>query len=153
MRKITDIIIHESDTPTNRVVTVADIDSWHLKRGFKRLTPFRRKFNPTLQAFGYHFLIGVDGAVSTGRAEDEVGAHCIPNSYSIGICMAGSGVYNQAQWAALKKLVDRLLISYPRAKVSGHRDWPSAIKQGKTCPGFDVQAWAVGYQPDPAHIA
>ena len=49
MRKIDEIIIHCAATPEGKHFTVADIDAWHKKRGFK--------------CIGYHFVIYLDGSV------------------------------------------------------------------------------------------
>ena len=71
-RTITDIVIHESDTPTGRVVTVKDIDSWHRERGWHRNESDRLRFNPGLTSIGYHYVIYLDGSVHTGRDENEI---------------------------------------------------------------------------------
>ena len=76
MRKIDEIIIHCAATPEGKAFTVADIDAWHKKRGFK--------------CIGYHFVIYLDGSVHEGRALEEAGAHCLGhNANSIGICYIG----------------------------------------------------------------
>ena len=49
MRKISEIIVHCAATPEGKHFTVADIDAWHKKRGFK--------------CIGYHFVIYLDGSV------------------------------------------------------------------------------------------
>lgn len=142
MREITSLIVHCTDTPTGRLTTVEDIDSWHIDRGFKRSDTYRLPFNPQLKAIGYHFVIYVDGSVHTGRQVCEIGAHVSGmNSNSIGISLVGSGTYNQDQLDALKELVSNLKRTYPKAKVIGHRDCPSGIAQGKDCPKFDVASW------------
>ena len=35
MRKISEIIVHCAATPEGKAFTVADIDAWHKKRGFR----------------------------------------------------------------------------------------------------------------------
>ena len=76
MRKIDEIIIHCAATPEGKPFTVADIDAWHRKRGFR--------------CIGSHFVIYLDGSVHRGRAIEEVGAHCLGhNANSIGICYIG----------------------------------------------------------------
>lgn len=153
MRDIRYIIVHCSDTPTGRETTVEDIDRWHKERGFKRDNTYRSAFNPTLESIGYHYVICLDGEIYTGRQVAEVGAHCSGrNSMSIGICLVGKGMYTVVQWDALKELIDNLLRSYPGAKVIGHRDCPTAVAQGKTCPDFDVANWVAGGSID-EHIA
>lgn len=154
MRDIKLAIIHCTYTPTGRETTVEDIDLWHRERGFRRDDTYRSAFNPTLGHIGYHYIIGLDG-VHTGRQVAEVGAHCSGrNSISIGICMVGSGVYTQAQWDSLKELTANLLRSYPGMKIVGHRDCPTGVAQGKTCPNFEVANWIDnGYEPDSANVA
>jgi len=76
MREIDKIIVHCSATPEGREVTVAQITEWHRARGFRTI--------------GYHYLVGLDGSVSRGRPEAEVGAHCTgQNARSIGVCYVG----------------------------------------------------------------
>lgn len=154
MRQINKIIIHCTDTPTGRKTTVEDIDSWHKERGFKRDDTYRSAFNSNLSSIGYHFVIYTDGTVHTGRQVAEVGAHASGmNSDSIGISLAGCGVFNQLQWDALKGLVSELLLTYPNSKVMGHYEVPSAVVQGKKCPSFNVAVWqAQGMTPDEANV-
>ena len=130
MRKISEIIVHCAATPEGKAFTVADIDAWHRKRGFR--------------CIGYHFVIYLDGSVHKGRAIEEVGAHCLGhNANSIGICYIGGcaadgktpkDTRTEAQRAALIKLVAELKASYPSATVHGHNEFAA-----KACPSFNVQ--------------
>ncbi|MDE6256057.1 MAG: N-acetylmuramoyl-L-alanine amidase, partial [Muribaculaceae bacterium] len=73
MRKIDKIILHCSATPEGREVTVNDIRSWHIQRGFRTI--------------GYHYVVYLDGSVHAGRPVEEIGAHCLgQNKNSIGVC-------------------------------------------------------------------
>jgi len=156
MREITTIIIHESQTPIGRKTTVEDIDSWHQERGFKRQESYRTGLNPHLKAIGYHWVIYVDGSIHSGRQVAEVGAHCSGlNSKSVGICLVGDGVYNQAQWDSLAEIITALKLSYPSIKrIIGHNDTPTGIAQGKTCPGFAVKEYvANNLVPSREHVA
>jgi hypothetical protein len=143
------------------------IDGWHVKRGFRRGDEARKRFNPGLGAIGYHFLIGLNGALYTGRHLDEIGAHAAGNNKaSIGICVLGTDRFSQAQWERLAGLVGELRDKYTIAgagpRILGHRDLsPDADGDGevephewlKICPGFDVAAWlANDMRPDPAHV-
>ncbi len=122
MRNITKHIIHCSDSPDDRKVTVADIDSWHKQRGWKGI--------------GYHYVIYRDGSIHNGRGELEIGAHCEGhNSESIGTCLIGQSVFTKEQFTALKQLHAVLKIKYPAIQSFGHRDFNPA----KTCPNFDVK--------------
>lgn len=131
MRNIEKIIIHCSATPEGRVVTVQDIDRWHRQAGYS--------------CIGYHYVIGLDGSVVTGRAHERIGAHTKgQNSTSIGICYIGGCDKNMkpkdtrtaAQKASMVNLIRSLLVRYPSATVHGHREFAQ-----KDCPCFDVQQW------------
>lgn len=154
MRPIRYIILHCSDTPTGRETTVADIDAWHIARGFNRLEHNRLAFNPALKAIGYHFVVYLDGSIHTGRQVAEIGAHCAGcNSDSIGICLVGRGVFTAAQWSALAELVRQLQITYPHTVIKGHYETDTGRAQGKSCPGFPVQAWIHDKAPLEVNIA
>ena len=114
-RKIENIIIHCSDSPSGRtlftgkfgdahfVTPVQEIDRWHAARGFKRMQQWREKQNPELTSIGYHFVIYTRGAVATGRHVDEIGAHAHGyNAASLGVCMVGCDKFTRAQWDALR---------------------------------------------------
>ena len=76
MRTISKIIIHCTATPEGRTVTVKEVDVWHRQSGYKKI--------------GYHYLIGLNGELWTGREITEIGAHCEgQNTGSIGICYVG----------------------------------------------------------------
>lgn len=151
-RQINGIIIHCSATPNGRWHDVFDIDQWHQERGFKRTDEFRNKFNPRLQAVGYHFVIYTNGAVATGRHLNEVGAHAKGfNSKSVGICLVGTDKFTIEQWESLRENVRISLEKYPSIHHTvGHRDLPDVHK---TCRGFDVAAWLGNdWQPLPEHV-
>ncbi len=168
-REIDTITIHSADWPNGKPLSVKEIDSWHLERGFRRQIYWMRRFNPDLHAFGYHYLIDVDGQIYTGRHLDEIPAQAKGhNSKSVGICLVGRDKFTRAQWAALSLLVEQVKGLIRSGKhplvpvVNGHRDL-SPDKNGdgiispnewmKTCPGFDVAAWLKGgMQPLEGHI-
>ena len=76
MRDINRIILHCSATPEGANFTAADIRSWHLARGWSDI--------------GYHYVIGIDGTVESGRCISKQGAHTKGhNKDSIGICYIG----------------------------------------------------------------
>lgn len=130
MRKIDKIIIHCAATPEGKPFTVADIDRWHRKRGFR--------------CIGYHHVIYLDGSIHKGRPVEQIGAHCTgQNARSIGICYIGGcakdgktpkDTRTEAQRAALKQLVKELKASYPKATIHGHNEFAN-----KACPSFNVQ--------------
>lgn len=139
------------------------IDQWHAERGFHRSDAFRARQNPDLAAIGYHYVVGRDGTVFTGRHVDEIGAHVKGyNQKSLGICLVGLDQFTAEQYAALAHLiaaeVARLIKRNGPADrnaplgiaaairlagengivILGHCDLPNVHK---TCPGFDVAAW------------
>ena len=130
MRKISEIIVHCSATPEGKHFTVADIDAWHKKRGFK--------------CIGYHFVIYLDGKVNVGRNIEEIGAHCLGhNANSIGICYIGGcaadgkipkDTRTEEQKASLVRLISELRSRFPNASVHGHSEFAN-----KACPSFNVK--------------
>lgn len=163
MRAINLIVIHCSASPNGRWVTAADIDVWHQQRGFHRDLEARKRYNPSLAAIGYHFVITTSGATVSGRSMDEIGAHVAGyNQKSLGICLIGTDRFTAAQWIGLAETLASLRKKYPQARVCGHRDL-SPDKNGdgkiapfewlKTCPGFDVSTWLRGdMQPLADHL-
>lgn len=117
MRSINLIVIHCSATPNGDglfrqrpgqpLQTPVDvIDGWHRQRGFMRMAPEAKTFNPHLRHIGYHFVIACNGAVFTGRSLAEPGAHAQGfNAHSIGICLTGTDHFTQPQWEALAALL------------------------------------------------
>jgi N-acetylmuramoyl-L-alanine amidase len=133
MRAIDMVVLHQTGTASG---TLESVRRYHMQKlGWSDI--------------GYHYLITRDGKVHKGRANSEVGAHCKgDNATSIGVCCVGagdalpigSGYMTQAIWDSLFALVQRLVGAYnvPVHCVVGHRERPSGIEQGKTCPGFDA---------------
>ena len=174
MRPINLIVIHCSASPNSDTLfrgKVSDvgfqtpvqiIDEWHAKRGFQRQPEARRRYNPSLRAIGYHYVIYRNGVISTGRDVTESGAHVTGyNQKSLGICLVGTDRFTEDQWESLRDLATRLQSLYPESRVVGHRDLsPDQNKNGivekfewlKTCPGFDVTAW-LGDGVNPIHVA
>jgi len=108
----------------------------------------------------YHFLVGTDGLIYTGRRIDTVGWHASNwevNVRSIGVCFIGnfdSTVPNSSQYWAGVDLVSKLMEKYKIYNISRHSDYSA-----KSCPGYsfpfyqfvkDCRRWAgiytdVGY--------
>ncbi|MEH6728776.1 MAG: N-acetylmuramoyl-L-alanine amidase, partial [Hyphomicrobiales bacterium] len=113
-------------------VSFETIRKWHMDKGWRDI--------------GYHFVVGLDGAVYRGRPVAQVGAHVRGhNKGSIGICYVG-GVTNDGrlspkdtrtreQKAALQALLTSLSIEYPIKRILGHRDFAGVAK---ACPCFDA---------------
>lgn len=149
-RVITDIVVHCTASREGQAMTVDQIRAEHKRNGWSDI--------------GYHYVIGLNGELWNGRDVDLVGAHVSGhNSHSIGIAYVGGlennpGVpYNRLkakdtrtdeQKAALLSLLTDLRKLYPKAKISGHRDF-SPDKNGngivepsewlKSCPSYDAK--------------
>lgn len=149
-RTITDIVIHCTASREGQAMTVEQIRAEHKKNGWSDI--------------GYHYVIGLNGERWNGRDVDLVGAHVSGhNAHSIGIAYVGGlenrpGVpYNklkakdtrtEKQKSALLSLLVDLRKLYPKAKISGHRDFsPDKNHNGviepqewiKSCPSFDAK--------------
>lgn len=136
MRPIDAIIIHCSYTYSSMDVDAAEIRRWHME-------------DNGWQDIGYHYVIKRDGTVETGRPVERAGAHVKGhNARSIGVCLVGGkgrlpdpGTnFTPAQWDSLRNLVVELKDRFPNAVIRGHYDYD----KHKTCPTFDVKAWAEG---------
>lgn len=149
-RTITDIVIHCTATREGQSMTLEQIRAEHKAQGWSDI--------------GYHYVIGFNGERWNGRDVDLVGAHVAGhNAHSIGIAYVG-GLKNEpgvpyrylkpkdtrtnAQKAALLSLLMDLRKLYPKAKISGHRDFsPDKNHNGiiepsewiKDCPSFDAK--------------
>lgn len=128
MRTINEIIVHCTATPEGRETTVADIDRWHKKRGWKGI--------------GYHYVVYLDGTIHGGRPEAQTGAHCLNhNRNSIGVVYVGGctkdmkpkDTRTEAQKKALRSLLKMLRKKYPNAKIHSHSEFAN-----KACPSFDA---------------
>jgi N-acetyl-anhydromuramyl-L-alanine amidase AmpD len=151
MRAVNKIVIHCSATREGVNVSATTIDGWHRKRGFDQI--------------GYHYVIGLDGAIQAGRPVNVMGAHVGGggNRASIGIAYIGGVDANlkakdtrtEAQKAALIKIIKILKNIYPEASIHGHRDY-SKDKDGdgveahefmKMCPCFNAEVEYLEFQP------
>lgn len=143
-RKVTDIIVHCSATAEGRDFRAKDIDTWHRRRGFRKI--------------GYHFVVDIDGSIELGRPLGEAGAHVAGhNGNSIGICYVGGlgkdsepkDTRTDAQKESLLFLIRSLKKRMPTViRVAGHRDYsPDLDGDGviephewiKSCPCFDAE--------------
>lgn len=130
MRKINAIIVHSTATPAGREVSISDIRTWHIARGFSDI--------------GYHFVVLLDGTIMPGRPVAIAGAHCRGhNANSIGVAYVGgvdshslkpADTRTPSQKIALKHLLRTLSLEHS-CKVFGHRDF--AVTD---CPSFDVKS-------------
>jgi N-acetyl-anhydromuramyl-L-alanine amidase AmpD len=118
-----------------------DIDRMHRARG--------------MNGIGFHFVIGLDGQIETGRPQETIGAH-VPghNHNSVAVAYVGGvdhggfakDTRTAAQKLALRKLIKTLRALYPEASVVGARDLPNETGRldpygfNKMSPGFDAAA-------------
>lgn len=127
------IVVHCSASQNLPSIDAKTIDRWHKERGFNSI--------------GYHYVVKTGGEVEEGRKLSEIGAHVVNyNHNSVGICLIG-GVdrdgnsvnnFKPKQFEALRELIEKLLVLYPKAVIKGHRDFPNVKKD---CPCFDVNDW------------
>lgn len=143
-RVITDIVVHCTASAYGSDLSAADIRRTHIKdKGFADI--------------GYHYVVRLDGKIEPGRDVDKIGAHVRDyNSHSIGVVYVGGldkdgkakDTRTELQKDALLNLLLDLRKLYPKAKISGHRDF-SPDKNGdgiispcewiKSCPCFDAK--------------
>lgn len=143
-RVITDIVVHCTASAYGSDLSAADIRRTHIKdKGFADI--------------GYHYVVRLDGKIEPGRDVDKIGAHVRDyNSHSIGVVYVGGldkdgnakDTRTELQKNALLNLLLDLRKLYPKAKISGHRDF-SPDKNGdgiispcewiKSCPCFDAK--------------
>ena len=163
LSQITELFIHCAATPNGEWFEAKDIDRWHKERNFNRHPSLIGHQQPSLKHIGYHFVIGINGGVISGRSLTETGAHALdpnfkkgdPRRYqhnrnAIATCVIGTDKFTPAQWLSLKQHVIALKNRFPNLKIIGHRDIsPDTNHNGKVdphewiklCPGFDVQNW------------
>ena len=150
MRTVNKIVIHCTATREGQNVSVGTIKKWHLNRGFSDI--------------GYHYVIGIDGKINSGRPVSKAGAHVKNgNSTSIGLAYTGGLDINgkakdtrtDAQKTSLVKILKVLKNIYPKASIHGHRDY-SPDKDGdgveehefmKMCPCFNAEIEYLELQP------
>lgn len=120
--------VHCSDSANGKRVDISEIRKWHLARGFNDI--------------GYHAVIQPDGEVQVGRGLTVVGAHVEgENEGNLGICLVGKDKFTAAQFKALDNWIEDVKRIYQIAdqEIYCHYEWPSAVKQGKTCPNMKAR--------------
>ena len=135
MRTINKIIVHCSATQEGKDLDAAEINKWHLKRGW--------------DGIGYHYVVLLDGVIEYGRSIYKQGAHVKgENEGSIGICYIGGVESKQGsngEWIAkdtrtpeqkesLLLLLKTLKKMHPEATIHGHNEFAA-----KSCPCFDAK--------------
>ena len=116
-RNITLIVVHCTASKCTSNLTPEALDALHKRQGFTEC--------------GYHYYITKDGTIHHMRDITHVGAHAKGyNTPSIGIAYEGgldasgraADTRTTAQKQSLEILLRFLLLSYPAAKICGHRD-------------------------------
>lgn len=139
-RQVTELIIHATETYTNKNIGAVEINNLQSELGH--------------DGIGYHYVIRRDGRLQRGRPVNRIGEHAATNghdTYSIGIAMVGglnvsSGENNatdyrsaqsftREQFTTLEKFVNSYYRRYPGGQVFGHND----IDASEFDPYFDVQ--------------
>jgi N-acetylmuramoyl-L-alanine amidase len=126
-KKVSLLIVHCSDTPNQYAdqVDAKYIHKMHLEFGW--------------DGIGYHKIICRNGTIENGRPEYWIGAHVKgKNKISLGVCLIGQNNFTKQQYDSLEKILNKWKVTYPDAKIIGHRD--STITD-KSCPNFDVISW------------
>jgi hypothetical protein len=139
MRKINLLIVHCSASDNPKDSTVERVRLLHT--GNKK-TKIDWGIYTGINCFGwsdvgYQHIITPDGTVHDCRPENKPGAHCKGfNKSSIGICLIGDKVFTEAQFAALRILVKKLISKHELSimDILGHRE----LNRDKSCPNFDV---------------
>lgn len=138
-RDITEVIVHATETFTNKDLGAIEINNLHNALGH--------------DGIGYHYVIRRDGRLQRGRPINRDGEHAVVNGhdkYSIGIVMVGglnvsSGNENptdhrsaqsftREQYTSLEKFLRSFYRKYPGGQVFGHSD----IDSVELDPYFDV---------------
>lgn len=156
--KVIRVSIHTTDTPEGKEFSVPAIRAMHLARGWGDI--------------GYHYLIGLDGAVHLGRdiryqpaAVEGYNRGMVAVAYVGGMGKDGKAkdTRTPAQKQALARLVNLLAHRYilPTSAIFGHRDLDHLNKHyngmvgpnvphdwNKMCPCFEVSeergGWLLG---------
>ena len=138
-RDITEVIVHWTDTYTNKNIGSEEIDQIHVDLG--------------LDGIGYHYVIRRDGSLQRGRPVGQLGIHANANDhdqYSIGLVFVGglncaSGTEDpesfrsassltRSQMTTFEEFCRAFYLRYPGGQVLGHND----IDELEEDPGFDV---------------
>ena len=136
-RDVTEVVIHATETYTNKNIGASEINNIHNELGH--------------DGIGYHYVIRRDGRLQRGRPVNRKGEHAPVNDhdiYSIGIVMVGgldspsgsaspkrSGhTFTRAQFTTLERFISSFYRKFPGGQVFGHND----IDVNELDPYFDV---------------
>lgn len=138
-RDVTEVIIHATETYSNKNIGSPEINDIHNKLGH--------------DGIGFHYVIRRDGSLQRGRPVNRKGEHAPVNDhndFSIGIVMVGglaaaSGQENpaayrsphsftRAQFTTLEQFLESFYRKFPGGQVFGHND----VDITELDPYFDV---------------
>jgi hypothetical protein len=138
-REITEMVIHWTETHTNRNIGSEEIHKFHLRQG--------------LNGIGYHYVIRRDGSLQRGRPLDLKGQHSPVNNhdnFSVGIIFVGginvptetpnpenfvsATSLTRSQFNTFDHICRAFYLSNPGGQIVGHND----IDEEEFDPGFDV---------------
>lgn len=143
-REVTEIVVHWTETPTNKNIGSEEINKIHLESG--------------LNGIGYHYVIRRDGSLQRGRPINIQGEHAPVNKHnerSIGIVFVGginvpSGTPNlenfisvqsltRSQFNTFDHLCRAFFARFPGGQAVGHND----IDPIEDDPGFNVREYVL----------
>ena len=143
-REVTEIVVHWTETTTNKNIGSEEINSYHLASN--------------LDGIGYHYVIRRDGSLQRGRPVNIEGQHSPLNNHntgSIGVVFVGginvpSGTPNPENFISVQSLTrsqfntfDHLCrafySTYAGGQIVGHND----IDLNEDDPGFDVREYVL----------
>jgi hypothetical protein len=141
-RNVDSMIVHWTETATDKNIGSEDINKYHLSLG--------------IEGIGYHYVIRRDGSLQRGRPVNIVGDHTPSyNTSSIGVVFVGginapSGTPNpetflspqsltRSQFNTFDHLCQAFFKKYPGGKVYGHSD----LDDAEFDPGFEVIDYVV----------
>lgn len=141
-RNITLIVVHCTASKCTSNLTPEALDALHKRQGFAEC--------------GYHYYITKDGRIHYMRDITRIGAHAKGyNTPSIGVAYEGgldangkaADTRTPAQKNSLTTLLHFLLLTYPEARICGHRDLSPDLNHNgiiepceyiKQCPCFNA---------------
>lgn len=141
-REVTEVVVHWTETPTNKNIGAEELNEIHLESGLKGI--------------GYHYVIRRDGSLQRGRPINIQGDHALLNNHderSIGIVFVGginapSGTPNLENFVSVQSLTrsqfntfDHFCRSFyarfPGGQILGHND----VDPREYDPGFNVREY------------
>lgn len=143
-REVTEIVVHWTESPTNKNIGSEEINRYHLKGGLKGI--------------GYHMVIRRDGSIQRGRPINLEGEHAPINDHnkrSIGVVFVGGinvpeGTPNIDDFVSVQSLTRSQFNSFDHicrafynrfsgGQVVGHND----IDATENDPGFNVRDYVL----------